>query len=160
VLGASSVPAAAVALGACAGASLMLAALAPRTARAPFAAGAAIGLLYLASVAIVSAFQPGFGEVGDTLLDLSVRQQGQVLLSAMWSMVGIVGLTIGLRRDWRLLRLGALGLLLATVAKVFLYDLATLNSVYRVASFVALGVVLLAGAYAYQRRQPRNGSIA
>ncbi len=38
--------------------------------------------------------------------------------------------------------------------KVFLYDLSTLDSVYRIASFIALGLLLLAGAYAYQRLRP------
>jgi uncharacterized membrane protein len=52
-------------------------------------------------------------------------------------------------------RLGALALLMVTVGKVFLYDLATLTSVYRVASFVGLGLLLLAGAFAWQRMRPR-----
>jgi uncharacterized membrane protein len=38
---------------------------------------------------------------------------------------------------------------------VFLFDLATLTSVYRVVSFVGLGVLLLAGAFIWQRLRPR-----
>jgi hypothetical protein len=34
------------------------------------------------------------------------------------------------------------------------YDLASLASLYRVASFVALGLLLLAGAFAWQRARP------
>ena len=45
-------------------------------------------------------------------------------------------------------------MLLLTVAKVFLYDLSTLTSLYRVFSFIALGLLLLAGAFAYQRLRP------
>ena len=43
-----------------------------------------------------------------------------------------------------------------TVSKdtVFLYDLSTLTSIYRVISFVVLGALLLAGAFAYQRLRP------
>jgi uncharacterized membrane protein len=48
----------------------------------------------------------------------------------------------------------ALGLLLLSAAKVFLYDLSTLTSVYRVTSFIVLGLLLLAGAFAYQRLRP------
>jgi uncharacterized membrane protein len=40
------------------------------------------------------------------------------------------------------------------VAKVFLYDLAALTSVYRVASFIGLGLLLLLAAFAYQRLRP------
>jgi uncharacterized membrane protein len=44
---------------------------------------------------------------------------------------------------------------MTTVGKVFLYDLSALTSVYRVASFVGLGLLLLAGAFAWQRMRPR-----
>jgi uncharacterized membrane protein len=64
-------------------------------------------------------------------------------------------LLAGLVRDLPLLRQGALALLAVTVTKVFLYDLASLTSLYRVASFIALGLLLLAGAFAWQRIRPR-----
>jgi uncharacterized membrane protein len=72
----------------------------------------------------------------------------------LWALAGVSALILGLRRDQRGLRLGALGTLLVTAAKVFLYDLSTLDSVYRIVSFIALGLLLLAGAYAYQRLRP------
>ncbi|MHB8693652.1 MAG: DUF2339 domain-containing protein [Solirubrobacteraceae bacterium] len=109
--------------------------------------------LYLASVAIITVFQPALS-AGIAVLDLSVQQQGQVLMSALWTVSGLVCLLIGLRRDLRGLRLGGLVLLLISAAKVFLYDLATLTSIYRVASFIVLGLLLLAGGFAYQRLRP------
>jgi uncharacterized membrane protein len=115
---------------------------------------AAGALLYLASVAIVSAFQPGAEAGGETILDLTVRQEGQVLLSALWSVVGLGVLVAGLRRGHAVVYRVGLGWLLLTVGKVFLYDLATLTSIYRVISFVVLGLLLLASAYAYQRLRP------
>ena len=115
---------------------------------------AAAVLLYLASVAVVTVFQPTSVSSAGALLDLSVRQEGQVLLSALWSLGGIAALILGLRRNVAAVRTGALALLLITVAKVFLYDLATLTSGYRVASFIVLGLLLLTGAYAYQRLRP------
>ena len=66
----------------------------------------------------------------------------------------MAGLIVGLRTNNSAIRNGALGLLLATIAKVFLYDLSTLTSIYRVISFIALGLLLLAGAFAYQRLRP------
>jgi uncharacterized membrane protein len=117
------------------------------------AAGAG-ALLYLASVAIITAFQPEPGQVADTVLDLTVRQQGQVLLSALWSVVGVAALIVGLRTKRGRVRSGALVLLFVTVGKVFLYDLSTLTSIYRVISFMVLGLLLLAGAFAYQRLRP------
>ena len=105
---------------------------------------------------MVTAFQP---EVGDpaapTVLNLGVREQGQVVLSAPWSVVGVAGLVLGLRGGLSDLRRAALGLLFVTVAKVFLYDLSALTSMYRVASFIGLGLLLLVGAFAWQRLRPR-----
>ena len=115
----------------------------------------ALLVLYAASVAVVSAFQPGTTGADLSIFDLHVRQQGQVVLSAMWSVVGVGALIVGLRRDLRGVRIAALGVLLVAVGKVFLFDLATLTSVYRVASFVGLGLLLLTAAFAWQRMRPR-----
>ena len=103
---------------------------------------AAIAAVYLPSLAIVSAFD------GD---ELEPGQTPQVLLSAFWAVLGLAWLVLGLVRDVRLLRLGGLALLGLAAAKVFLYDLSELESIYRALSFIALGLLLLGGAFAYQR---------
>jgi uncharacterized membrane protein len=158
VLGVSDAAAAAMALAALVAAGLIIArarmTVAGRPTAGPLVGGAALALLYLASVLIVSAFQPSVAGTSDAILALTVRQQGQMLLSCLWALAGVGGLIVGLRRDRRVLRLGALGVLLITAGKVFLYDLATLDSGYRIGSFIALGLLLLLGAYAYQRLRP------
>ena len=68
---------------------------------------------------------------------------------------GFAALLGGLIANLPNLRRGALALLLATVAKVFLYDLASLTEIYRVASFIVLGLLLLGGAFAWQRVRPQ-----
>ena len=111
------------------------------------ATGAGTAAVYLVSIAVVSGFQPG----------PSVREQGQAILSAFWSLLGLGLLWAGLRGDLRPLRLAGFALLTIAVGKVFLYDMAALDRGYRVLSFVVLGLLLLAGAYAYQRlRDGRN----
>ena len=123
-------------------------------ARATLGATGAITLLYLASTALVTAFQPGEGVSDTGLFDLGARELGQLLLSALWAITGVAALVVGLRRDDRALRLGSLALLLVTVAKVFLYDLAALTSLYRVGSFIGLGLLLLVAAGIWQRMRP------
>src|SRR5207247_1328704 len=80
---------------------------------------------------------------------LGVRQQGQVALSALWALSGLGLLVCGLARGLRPARLGGLALLTIAMAKVFLFDLSTLDALNRVLSFVGLGLLLLVGAYAY-----------
>ena len=158
VEGVGDLPGAALALAAAAGAALLgMRLLRGRAAdprpRATLATTGALALLYLASVAIVTAFQPGEGTSG-ALLEDGVRQNGQLLLSGLWALAGVSALVAGLRRDDRGLRIGALALLLVAVGKVFLYDLSTLTSLYRVGSFIGLGLLLLVAAGIWQRMRP------
>ncbi len=77
-----------------------------------------------------------------------------MLLSALWGAVGVAGLIAGLRKNIVALRTAALRAVTGAVAKVFLYDLSTLTSIYRVVSFFVLGGLLLTGAFARQRLRP------
>jgi uncharacterized membrane protein len=78
-------------------------------------------------------------------------QTSQLALSAFWGALGFAAIVAGLIRRKRALRLGGLAVLTLAVGKVFLVDLAHLESIWRVASFLAIGLLLLAGAFAYQR---------
>jgi len=78
-------------------------------------------------------------------------QTSQLVLSGFWGALGFAAVVAGLVRRKRALRLGGLGVLALAVGKVFLVDLAHLESVWRVGSFLAIGLLLLAGAFAYQR---------
>ena len=109
--------------------------------------------MYGVSVLIVGAFPPAFDA---EVTGIGVRQQGQMLLSAFWAGTGLLALVWGLLHDERSRRIAGLGLLSLALGKVFLYDLAALDSIYRVVSFVALGVLLLVGAFAYQRVRPEG----
>jgi uncharacterized membrane protein len=105
-------------------------------------ATAAVSFVYAASLGIVDVIQ------GD---GTERSQTAQVVLSVFWASVGLVGIVVGLVRDVRELRYGGLVLLGLGVAKLFVYDLSELDQLYRVLSFIAVGLFLLAGAYAYQR---------
>jgi uncharacterized membrane protein len=78
-------------------------------------------------------------------------QTSQLALSGFWGALGFAAIVAGLIRRKRALRLGGLGVLMLAVGKVFLVDLAHLQSIWRVGSFLAIGLLLLAGAFAYQR---------
>jgi uncharacterized membrane protein len=78
-------------------------------------------------------------------------QTSQLALSGFWGALGLAAIVAGLARRKRELRLGGLGVLTLAVGKVFLVDLAHLESIWRVGSFLAIGLLLLAGAFAYQR---------
>jgi uncharacterized membrane protein len=58
---------------------------------------------------------------------------------------------IGFRRSSGFVRWQALVLIALTTLKVFTYDTSQLDRIYRILSFVVLGVLLLAISFAYQR---------
>jgi hypothetical protein len=84
-------------------------------------------------------------------------QRGQMLVSALWALVALVLLAVGLVRDVAELRWGGLGLLGLALVKLFVFDLANLSSLARAGSFLVVGIALLAGGFLVQRlADPRH----
>ena len=109
----------------------------------------AVGFVYLGSVTIIDV-------IGDNASG-EAREIGQAWLSAFWAATGFGAVVWGMvRRSWKA-RLGGLALLMVAIAKVWTYDLSELEELARALSFVALGLLLLAGAFAYQRFKPEEG---
>ena len=77
--------------------------------------------------------------------------QVQMALSILWSVIGVAMMVIASRTDKRVIWIAAAGLLVAVVVKLFLVDLAGLEGLLRVASFMGLGLSLLGISYLHQR---------
>jgi uncharacterized membrane protein len=71
--------------------------------------------------------------------------------SAVWLVYGVALLIAGILRGGRALRYASMAVIMLTVSKVFLFDAAGLSGLYRVASFLGLGICLIGIGYAYQR---------
>jgi len=78
--------------------------------------------------------------------------------SAVWLAFGMVLLGLGLWRGSRALRLASAGVMIATVLKVFISDMADLEGVLRALSFIGLGLVLVAMGRLYQRLLARGAA--
>lgn len=79
-------------------------------------------------------------------------------LSISWAVYAIGLLGLGMWRQSTALRVASLLLILLTCGKVFLYDLAHLSDLYRVASLVGLALSLIVISLAYQRFVFRSAS--
>jgi uncharacterized membrane protein len=71
--------------------------------------------------------------------------------SGLWMGYGAMLMVIGFWRNSAFVRWQALILIAATTVKVFIFDVSQLDRVYRILSFIVLGVLLLAVSFAYQR---------
>jgi uncharacterized membrane protein len=72
-------------------------------------------------------------------------------LSIAWALYGLGLLGLGVAAKSRALRGLALGMVMITGVKVFLYDLGHLHDLYRVMSLVGLALTLIAISLAYKR---------
>ena len=75
----------------------------------------------------------------------------QLSLSVLWLLYGIALMIAGIWRRTRGLRMMAIIILGVAILKIFVYDLSFLQTLYRIFSFIGLGVTLLAASYLYQR---------
>ncbi len=82
------------------------------------------------------------------------------LISACWGIYATAVLAIGISRDFPAWRWLALLLLGVTLVKVFFVDMAEVQQIWRVLSFLVLGALLMACSYAYTRREHRRKSEA
>jgi uncharacterized membrane protein len=70
--------------------------------------------------------------------------------SIAWAVYGIALMIVGFWRHIKTLRFAALGLFAILLVKVFIMDMSTVKSVYRIAAFLATGITLVAVSYLYQ----------
>lgn len=80
-----------------------------------------------------------------------LRNMQQLLISAVWILYSVLLMVLGLWKHSRTLRIIAILLFFASIIKVFAFDLSFLTTLYRIFSFMGLGVMLLAISYLYQK---------
>jgi len=79
------------------------------------------------------------------------RQVAQIWISVTWAVYAAALVSAGFWRRRPELRWAGLAVFLLTVAKVFLFDMAALDAIYRIGSFLVLGVLAIAASFLYQR---------
>ena len=75
----------------------------------------------------------------------------QYAYSAVWLAFGVALLAVGMWLRSQAVRYASAAVVVLTVLKVFLIDMADLQGLYQALSFIGLGVVLLGIARLYQR---------
>src|SRR5204863_5938603 len=88
---------------------------------------------------------------GPILSSGTVSDAEQYTYSVVWLAFGVILLFLGIGLRSQPVRLCSAAVVLATVAKVFLIDMAGLTGVWRALSFIGLGLVLVGIGLLYQR---------
>jgi uncharacterized membrane protein len=110
-------------------------------------AALAYGLVLLAAEFVAHAELSDVG--AGTREDLRFR--AQLWISMSWAAYAAALLGAGFLRRHVPLRWAGLGVFLIALAKVFIVDLAGLTQVYRIGSFLGLGLALVGASFLYQR---------
>ncbi|MDB5040576.1 MAG: rane protein, partial [Candidatus Eremiobacteraeota bacterium] len=96
--------------------------------------------------------------LGGPQWNVAVPNNAQLALSLLWTVYAATLFAFGLRGGSAAQRWQGLVLFALTLCKVFFVDLATLNSAYRVGSFVGLGIVMVAASAWYTRATMRRST--
>ncbi len=122
---------------------------------AGFLGAASFFTLWVMGAEIISGFDKQIAGLSGAQLrqgvDDALTNAQNLSITALLAAYAALLLAAGIIGRWRNVRLAALGLLVIPIAKVFLYDVFTMETGYRIAAFVGLGVILVVGGYAYQR---------
>ncbi len=109
---------------------------------------AIVGHLFLILLATLEARD---GVSASSIGLITAEHARQMSYSLIWTLYSISLVALGFVRPFRAVRLLALGVLCVTILKVFLVDLSFLEGIWRILSFIGLGVMLVGVSYLYQR---------
>jgi uncharacterized membrane protein len=88
---------------------------------------------------------------GGYMMQGSISSAELYSYSVAWLVTGLALLTIGIKRSNKTARMVSLAFILLAVLKVFLFDAGELEGLYRVFSFLGLGVSLIGLSYFYTK---------
>ncbi len=103
-------------------------------------ATAGVGMLFLYTTLEVNSFLKHFVE--------NLRSGG---ISILWTLFALSFLVRGISKNIKPMRYVGLALFVIVACKVFFFDLAKLDQLYRIVAFIILGVLVLFGSFLYLR---------
>ncbi len=111
----------------------------------------AAGLLALGLVFVYVTLETKRVFQGPVLVAQSESIAESYAYSAVWLVLALALFVAGIRLRRQVVRYAGLGVMTLVVLKVFLWDMSSLEGLYRIASFVGLGLCLVAIGWLYQK---------
>lgn len=87
----------------------------------------------------------------DFKFDTIKRQIIKIGYPILWGIFSFVFLIIGIKQQWKKLRIIALSLLGLTIVKLFAYDINNVSETGKIIAFILLGVLILIISFVYQK---------
>jgi hypothetical protein len=83
--------------------------------------------------------------------DTVKRQIIKIGYPILWGIFAFIFLIIGIKQQWKNLRIIALSLLGLTIVKLFVYDIKNVSETGKILAFILLGVLILIISFVYQK---------
>jgi uncharacterized membrane protein len=122
--------------------------------------GANVLAVIALSAEVIGHFNRAGGVGFGILVSNPIEETKQFALSVIWTLYGSIALTLGIKRDAKMLRVGGLLLFLGAIAKLIVIDLAYYNSAWHgtifnltFASFALMVAALALSAWLYARSE-------
>jgi len=116
---------------------------------APYFVFGIAGMLILMSIEVYS---HSINAISDETI---ARRTGQMAITLVWSVYAISLLFVGFWRRWRAVRLSGLALFGMAAVKIAAVDLMHLKDIYRIITFMVLGLLMLGASYLYHKLEKR-----
>jgi uncharacterized membrane protein len=85
-------------------------------------------------------------------MDLSGSSESHKLgLSILWGIYSLLLIILGIWKNKKYLRIGAIALFSVTLIKLFFYDISHLNTISKTIVFLSLGILLLIISFLYNK---------
>ncbi len=119
----------------------------------------AMGILALVLALAYVTLETKFLFQGRLMVPWSLSGAESYAYSAVWLASALALFVAGIRLGRQYIRYAGLAVMVVVVLKVFLSDMSDLEGLYRIASFIGLGLCLVGIGWLYQRfvQQPRGG---
>jgi uncharacterized membrane protein len=91
----------------------------------------------------------------DDKIDTIQEQIIKIGYPILWGVFSFIFLIIGIKKQWKNLRIIALSLLGITIVKLFLYDIKNVSETGKIVAFILLGVLILIISFVYQKISKR-----
>lgn len=91
-------------------------------------------------------------EINDVITKFSLTD-AEYLISVCWVLYSGAITSIGIFKNKQFLKLSGIWLCILSILRIFLYDLAQVDILYKFIAFLTLGVILLALSYIYNKRR-------
>lgn len=86
---------------------------------------------------------------------LQIENMKQLTISLAWILYSFILMVLGIWRKTKTMRILAFSLFGLSILKIFIFDLAFLDTLYRIFSFMVLGFILLGVSYVYGKYRDR-----